>query len=276
MSAPTTGSTTIRRVTGALGAEVKGLDLRNVGDDEVGELRAALVEHQVVVVRNQSFTPRELKEFFVRFGDLTEGVIRTRSRCADEPDVLVLETMNPGDAGRWHTDHSFVPEPPMAACLYAVELPAVGGDTCFGSMFAAYDALSAPMRALLDGLTAVHSNEALLRRFAVEDRNVTADSLAPLRANHPVVRTHPESGRKSIFYSSHAMVRIVELSELESAALIAFLGEWVKEPRFQLRIAWEPQTFVMWDERSTVHCGVADYHERRILHRLMLAGDAPV
>jgi taurine dioxygenase len=255
--------------------EIGGLDLRRVTDDEIATIRAALVEHQVVVFRNQPLTPPELKSFFTRFGDLDNGVIRTRSVCEEDPEVLVLETLNPGTAAMWHTDHTFLPEPPMAACLHAQRLPAVGGDTCFASMFAAYEALSLPMREMLDGLTAVHGTGHLARRFAIEDRNVPSDTRLDYRAVHPVIRTHPESGRKSLFYSGGAMARIIELSEPESDAIIALLHQHVCQPRFQLRVHWERQSLVMWDERSTVHLAVADYDEPRVMHRLMLRGDRP-
>jgi taurine dioxygenase len=262
-------------LTAAVGVEATNVDLRAVDDDDVAVLRAALVEHQVVVVRRQPLTPVELKAFFTRLGEITHGVIRTRSTCVEEPDVLVLETMNPGSAAKWHTDHAFLDEPPMAACLHAVQLPRVGGDTCFTSLFAAYDALSPAMQSMLGGLTAVHDTEHLLRRFAKEDRNVTPESLVRLEAVHPVVRTHPESGRKSLFYTGDFMTRIVELTEAESDAVIAFLRSHINQPRFQLRHHWELETFVMWDERSTLHCGVDDYNERRVMHRLMLQGDRP-
>jgi taurine dioxygenase len=265
----------LTELTAAIGVEVSGVDLRTATEEDVAALRAALVEHQVVVVRRQPLTPPELKTFFTRFGDIMDGVIRTRSRCEEEPDVLVLETLNPGSAAKWHTDHAFLDQPPMAACLHAVQVPRVGGDTCFASMFAAYDALSPALQSMLDGLTAVHDTEHLLRRFAQEDRNVTPESLVRLEAVHPVVRTHPESGRKSLFYTGDFMTRIRELAEAESNAVIAFLRAHVNQPRFQLRLHWEVDTFVMWDERSTLHLAVDDYDERRVMHRLMLQGDRP-
>jgi alpha-ketoglutarate-dependent taurine dioxygenase len=265
----------ITRLSGALGAEVAGVDLRDPSDDATAAVRSALVAHQVLVFRDQPLTPTELKSFFTRFGALDNGVIRSRTMCETEPDVLVLETLNPGTAAMWHTDSTYQAEPPMAACLHAKVLPSVGGDTCFASMFAAYESLSAQMKGMLDGLHAVHDTEHLVRRFRLEDRNVQSETRLDYCAIHPLVRTHPESGRKSLFYSSGALNRIVELTEVESDAIIAFLHEHVSQPRFQLRVCWAPETLVIWDERSTVHAAVADYDEPRVMHRLMLRGHRP-
>lgn len=272
----TTETLTISPITPFIGGTVTGVDLREADATLTERLRRELAERSLLVFPAQHLNPSELLRFIKGFGELDHGIVRTNNHLEEEPEVLVLETTSAGSAGKWHTDHSFTPKPPMAACLQAMVLPSVGGDTGFASMFAAYDALSPVMKELLDGLTATYSTEPITRRFEIENRNVTEESKKiNLKSVHPIVRTHPETGRKSLFYSGETCVRINELTEEESDAILGFLREHTKQPIFQCRHKWEVGTIALWDERSTLHCAVGDANERRVMWRLMLQGDEP-
>jgi taurine dioxygenase len=176
---------------------------------------------------------------------------------------------------RWHTDSTFLPEPPFGAILRAVQLPSTGGDTCWASMYAAYEGLSPAMQTFLDGLTAEHSTAIIDAALAQLGTVVRRDSgFAP--SIHPVVRVHPETGRKSLFVNGNFTTRIMELSERESAVLLSFLFEHVNSPEYHVRFHWEPNSVAIWDNRATQHCAIPDYHERRVMCRCMMRGDRPV
>ena len=197
---------------------------------------------------------------------------------SEQPDLTVIDMVSPKGSGTdvWHADSTFMREPPLGAVLRAVQIPAVGGDTCFASMYAAYDALSPSMQRQLDGLTAIHSTAhvmALVRRL--DNATVKTSSEDIPTVTHPVVRVHPETGRKLLFVSSNWVERIVELDEAESTALLNFLYEHVKTPEFQCRFRWDVNSVAFWDNRACQHYAVADYDERRVMHRVLLAGDRP-
>jgi len=193
----------IRPLTPTVGAEIRGIDLRAaLSPEEVKTVQAALLEHLVVFFRNQDIAPRQQIAFARQFGEI--GIPPFAPKYGDDPELIVLDQVTPKGEGadNWHSDNTFMAEPPLGSILKAVELPALGGDTCFASMYAAYEALSPPMRSWLDGLRAVHDITRPLQK-GIAAGHTTAD-LAELQeqwppVEHPVVRTHPETGRKALF-----------------------------------------------------------------------------
>jgi taurine dioxygenase len=268
-----TQTISIKPLTGCIGAEVEGVNIadRLVGK-QVDQLRQALNEHQVLFFRGQPLTPRQQCDFAARFGNITESLVDPGNSPA--PGITVIETSDPkGIADVWHTDHTFVETPPMAAMLHSVRIPRIGGDTLWANMQAAYDDLTPAMKAFLDPLTAVHSTDRMIA--AVSAKKNAEFKMTRHAVSHPVVRIHPETGRKSVFVSSYYTTRINELAEAESDAILRFLFEHIKSPQYQVRFKWEEATSVLWDERSTIHFAVADYDEPRVMHRLMIDGDKP-
>jgi taurine dioxygenase len=267
---------TIRPVTPTIGADVEGLDLREELDPgAVSLLRQALLDHLVLFFRDQPMTPAEQLRFAEYFAPVMLPLIDTLS--TEQPGVTVLDQVAPKGqyTERWHTDSTFLAEPPMAAVLRAVQVPRAGGDTCWASMYAVYDSLSPPLQAHLDGLTAYHSTEILDAALAKLGNVVRRDTPAPPEA-HPVVRVHPETGRKALFVNQNFTTRVVELTRTESDSLLSELFARINAPDFWVRFRWEPGSVALWDERSTQHCAIADYQERRVMHRCMMKGDRPV
>jgi taurine dioxygenase len=267
----------VRPLTTAIGAEIHGVDLRDDLDDEtIDAIRQVLLDHCVVFFRDQDVTDEQQVRFAKRFSTVQHVVFDNTS--SEQPDLTVIDISQPKGSGTdsWHAESTFMAAPPFGAVLRAVHVPPVGGDTCFASMYAAYDALSPSLRQQLDGLTAVHSAAkvmALVRRL--QNATVRGDADEIPTVVHPVVRVHPETGRKLLYVSSKWVERIVELDEAESAALLAFLYEHVKSPEFQCRFRWGVGSIAMWDNRACQHYAVADYSERRVMHRVLLAGDVP-
>ena len=264
----------IKPVTGTIGAEVEGLNVATLTDPvDIDLLRNALNEHQVLFFRDQDITPAQQVAFASHFGNITESMVDPGNSPA--PGVTVIEVTDPKNfADIWHSDHTFSERPPKAAMLRSVRLPAVGGDTLWSSMTAAYEALSAPMRTLLEGLTATHSTDRMIPRVMAKTKvNFRMDRH---EVTHPVVRVHPETGRKCLFVSSYYTSHINELPAEESEAILDFLYQHVQSPLFQIRFKWTVNAIALWDERSTLHYAVADYGEPRVMHRLMIDGDRPV
>lgn len=269
---------TVRPLTGAIGAEITGVDLREpLTEAELGAVRRALLQHLVIFVRDQDIGLADQVRFSEYFGSIIAG---KGTRVTDDVvGVNVLDQVAPKGQGAddWHSDHMFLPEPPMGTTLRAVELPSYGGDTCFTSMYAAYDALSPKMQSFLDGLTATNSAAPVVARvkgMGIYANDIERDMHPPVV--HPVVRIHPETRRKSLFVCGNYTTRIVELSELESRRLLAMLFEHIKSPHFQCRYRWERNTLALWDNRVVQHCAIPDYHERRVMYRTMISGTRPV
>jgi taurine dioxygenase len=270
---------TFQELTPTIGAEVHGVDLRQPLDEEtVAELRAGLLEHLVLFFRDQDITVEDHRRFAAYFGEIDTPPFR--SIGADDPDLTILDMSAPKGLGAdvWHADFTHRPEPPMGSVLRAVELPGSGGDTCFASMYAAYDALSAPMREFLDGLTAVHTLAITAERakrtgppvVLAEDSSGGYPSFV-----HPVVRVHPETGRKMLNVNANWTASIEGLSDAESAVLLPFLLQHVRSPEFQCRFRWERNSIAFWDNRAVQHYAVADYTERRLMQRFTIKGDRP-
>jgi taurine dioxygenase len=266
----------IRPLTRAIGAEVEGIDLRRpLTDGQVGELRQAWLDHLVLFFRDQPIDDEQQLTFALRFGPMHVSPLQTVHQ--DGPEIVVLDQLHPVGEGadEWHSDNTFLADPPVASILRAVQLPALGGDTCFASMYAAYEALSPALREMLDGLRAVHDITRPLEK-AIRDGHSSLD-LATMQAQcppveHNVVVTHPETGRKALFLNRNSTTRLVGLTERENDVLLPFLFDHVRSPEFQCRFHWEPGSIAFWDNRAVQHYAVADYYERRVMHRATIAG----
>ncbi|MCB9524650.1 MAG: TauD/TfdA family dioxygenase [Myxococcales bacterium] len=270
----------LRPVAGALGAEVAGLDLAGgLAVEQQVALMAALAEHEVLFFRDQRLDAGRLEALGQSLGTLSAHPAYPHP---DHPAVAVLEHTRerPSKIELWHTDMTFMPAPPLGSILTAQVVPAAGGDTWFASSKAAYDALSPPMQAFLDGLHAEHS-------FAHGFKESLAEAppehplWAAVRANppvvHPVVRVHPVTGRKGLFVNRLFTTRIVELSAAESATLLEFLWRHATTPEFTCRFRWQPGSVAFWDNRATLHRPTNDYgFQHRRMIRVTLAGDPPV
>lgn len=272
----------IEPVSPAIGAVVCDVDLCVPLDDTVlATLEGALVAHHVLFFENQPLTPRQHRDFAARFGALHVHPVYPHDDEVEEIIVLDTNADNPPDSDTWHSDVSFIPEPPMGAMLAARVLPPRGGDTLFASCIAAYEALSAPMRAMLDGLTAEHD---IAKAFTDDRYGVSEEARERLassrRANppviHPVVRTHPISGRRGIFVNRSFTTRIMELAPAESEAVLGVLFDHVSRPEFVVRWSWKVHDLAFWDNRLTQHYACADYMpHRRVMHRATILGDRP-
>jgi len=265
----------------ALGALVQGIDLTAKLDNAVfGQLQQALLDYQILFFENQPLTPRQQRDFAARFGDL--HVHPVYPNVPEQPEIMVLDTHadNLPDNDNWHTDVTFIDTPPLGAILSARELPPVGGDTLWSSSAAAYDGLSPAFKALLDGLTAEHEFTKSFPEWRFKgtdqyERWKKARDDHPTVV-HPVVRTHPVSGRKGLFVNEGFTSRIRELSQKESDALLAFLFAHAARPEFTIRWRWKQYDLAFWDNRITQHYAVADYlPARRIMHRATILGDKP-
>ena len=270
----------IRPLTLAIGAEIRGADLRKpLADDDVARLRQALLDHLVLFFRDQDIDDGQQLEFALRFGPMHVSPLQTVHQ--DAPEIVVLDQIHPVGEGadEWHSDNTFLAEPPMGSILRAVQLPELGGDTCFASMYAAYEALSPPVRALVDGLRAVHDVTKPMRKAIAAGH--TKLRLAEMQerwppVEHPVVVTHPETGRKALFVNRNSTTHLVGVSERENDVLLPFLLDHVRSPEFQCRFHWEPDSIAFWDNRCVQHYAVADYDERRVMHRVTVDGPPAV
>ncbi len=266
-----------------IGALIENVNIaRPLGDSQFEQLYHALLKHQVLFFRNQPITPLQQRELAGRFGDLHIHPVYPHAKECEEIIVLDTHDNNPPDNDNWHTDVTFIENPPLGAILAAKQLPATGGDTLWSSGVAAYDALSAPFKQLLAGLRAehdfAHSFPEHKNRATPEDYQrwlLGKEKNPPLL--HPVVRTHPVSGRQALFVNEGFTTRIVDLSEKESDALLRFLFAHATKPEFQVRWRWQQDDVAIWDNRVTQHYANADYlPQRRIMHRATILGDKPV
>ena len=269
----------VRPLSALIGAEVLGVDLRApLAAADVSAIETALLDHLVVFFRGQDVTPKQQIAFARQFGEISIPPITPK--YGTDPELVVLDQVSPKGEGAdaWHSDNTFMAEPPMGSILKAVQLPAVGGDTCFASMYAAYEALSLPVRALVDELRAVHDLTRPLQK-AIAAGHSTAD-LGELQkkwppVEHPVARTHPQTSRKALYVNRNSTTHLVGLSERENEVLLPFLVDHVRSPQFQCRFHWDVGSIAFWDNRSVQHYAVPDYTERRVMHRVTLSGDAP-
>jgi taurine dioxygenase len=256
-------------LAGSLGAQIRGIDLREPLDDvTMKALRSAFLRYGVLVYPDQDLTPEEHVAFAARWGELHMMPI---GNLEGHPHVIVVEPEG-SKAGRtdtWHSDVSFQEEPPAISFLFARLLPGAGGDTMFANQYLAYDSLTPAMRQLLDGLRAVHTGAIFLRLAG-------ADESAAPTAVHPVVRTHPETGRRALYVNAVFTSHFDGMTVEESQPLLQWLYAHCSQPNLTFRHRWSTGDLVMWDNRCVQHYAIHDYgDENRVMHRVTVLGDRP-
>lgn len=270
----------IKPVAGALGAEIYGMDLsRELASDDFLRIRKLLNEYQVIFFRDANISPANMKSLALSFGPVQPHP--AYETVVGFPEITILESTpeKPTKIEAWHTDMTFLETPPMATMLKSVITPPKGGDTLWSSMTAAYDALSYQMQTFLESLTAVHDFSHGFKESLAEPggRERLADAVAANPpVHHPVIRTHPETGKKAIFVNSLFTTHIEGLRPRESSALLAFLFEHVKTDEFTCRFRWDANCLAIWDNRCTQHRPVNDYFpSHRRMERITIDGDRP-
>lgn len=248
----------IKRLAGALGAEVYGPDLAKTDKEDVEAIKSLLLEHLVLFFPDQSPTVEEHIALGRHFGEL-EGHPHLSTDTVLPPEIFELKATRGGVADEWHTDLTFQEKPALMSILHMIKCPKIGGDTMWTSLYAAYDELSEPMKSLCDGLTALHD---ALPHNHPEKMTI-----------HPVVRVHPLTGKKVLYVNEHFTRRIVEMNATESEALLGYLTKWVSNPRFTVRYQWSPGTIGMWDNRCTQHFVLNDFQGERVIQRVTVVGD---
>jgi taurine dioxygenase len=283
---PAIRSITVERVSGAGGAVVHGVDLRAVDDDVVAALHGAIVEHHVLFFRGQRLTPEEQVAFSRRFGP--SSPVPFVEPVADHPEVIAV-VREASEAQRytfgsiWHSDFSFLPEPPFASILQAIEVPPYGGDTIWANQELAHDALSRGMQQMLRGLRGVHSavNAYSPKMQAVHDTfrgmRVSTSEDALRSETHPMVRVHPDSGRPSLFVNEQYTVGIADFRPQDAAPILQHLYAHATQDAFTFRWRWDVGDVAMWDNRCLQHLALADFTgHRRFMYRTTVAGSRPV
>ncbi len=281
MTVMTASRLEIRPLSSALGAEIFGVDLAQPPDEEtVRALRRALLEHIVIFFRDQELSPHQLLALAERFGEVVEyPLIKGLPECPLVLPVIKEPEERANFGGVWHSDTAYLERPAMASLLYALETPPAGGDTMFANMYQAYETLSEGLRRLLDGLKAVNvagKAVALQTRQEMYSKRATTADVEAVSALHPVVRTHPETGRRSLYVNLAHTLRFEGMTEAESAPLLGYLFAWQIQPEFTCRFRWRPGSLAFWDNRASQHYPLNDYHgHRRVMHRVTLMGDRP-
>lgn len=264
---------TVSRATPNVGAFIDGANLARLDDATFAEIRRASNEHCVVFFRDQHLTVEEHIEFGRRFGEL--DVHPAAANATGHDEILVIsadENSDRANGEAWHSDVSCQEQPPAQSILYMREVPPTGGDTMFSSMYAAYDALSDNMKSYLDGMVAVHDGGHVYRGLYAG----VADKADYPRAKHPVVRTHPETGRRGLFVNRAFTTHLVGVPRDESDAILAYLFAHMEHPNFQVRFTWQANSIALWDNRSAQHRAIWDYWpHRRYGHRVTVKGDTP-
>ena len=281
----------VRPIAGALGAEISGVDLGTLDEETFGEIKAAWLEHLVIFFRNQHITPEQQITFAKHFGEIHHHPFM--KHMDEYPEILEIikeegDTKAFGEV--WHTDQMFNPKPAKATILYAKETPDAGGDTLFANMYLAYETLSEPMKSLLAGVKTwnVGDRKKLMQGdkmgIAPDGRYTGNERMAAkvrdpgdlqTEAAHPIVRTHPETGRKALYISNHTQT-LHGFKDAEARPIIDFLRTHAVEPEFTCRFRWEVGSLAIWDNRCTQHRALNDYPgKRRRMHRITIAGDAP-
>jgi alpha-ketoglutarate-dependent taurine dioxygenase len=278
----------IRPMAGALGADIVGVDLSQSLDDATfGTIERALHEHLVIFFHDQTLTPEQHVALTRRFGPISRSPYI--KHMDDYPDIIAVlkeaeERKISTFGNAWHSDFSFLEEPPMGSVLYAREVPSHGGDTLFANMYAAYEALSPGLRGVLDGLRAIHTGKpygvgglpqdlAVSHSIGIERNNPEADR----ETAHPVARVHPATGRKALFVNSIYTTRFEGMTAAESRPLLKFLYAHATQPEFTCRLRGRQGDLAVWDNRCTLHYAINDYDgQRRLMHRTTIKGERPV
>ena len=278
----------VRPIAGALGAEIQGIDLaRPLGNAATVELRQAFTDHLVLFFRDQQLTPEQHLAFSRLFGPLVR--MPYVKHLEEYPDIIAVlkeadERKISTFGNAWHSDFSFLEEPPMGSVLYGREVPAYGGDTIWSNMYDAYEALSDGMKRMLLGLKAMHAGRPYGRGGLPKDLKVSRSIKierdipeADKEIAQPVVRLHPESGRKALFVNSIYTTRFEGMTEAESRPILHFLYQHCQRPEFTCRFRWAQGSLAVWDNRCTMHYAVNDYDgQRRLMHRITVAGERPI
>ena len=250
----------VRPLAGALGAEVRGVHLGTLSNAEWQAVREVWLEHLVLFFPEQHLTHPEHVALGQRFGEIE--IHPFIPKVSDEfPQIVVLDSDKGARADTWHTDVTFSETPPMASILSMVVCPDRGGDTLWTNQYLAYETLSDPIRDLVDGLTAVHT--------------ATPFGRPEIRAEHPAVRVHPETRRRSLFVNRTFTSHFKQLRRTESDSLLRMLCDWSEQPAFQVRYRWSKGALGIWDNRCTMHFAINDYQESRVIERVTVLGDAP-
>ncbi|HXU89437.1 MAG TPA: TauD/TfdA family dioxygenase [Methylomirabilota bacterium] len=270
----------VEPVAGALGAEISGVDLaRPLSEETIAAIRRAWLDHLVIFFRDQPLSPAEFLAFARCFGEPIEyPFVKGLAEYPEIIPVLKLEHERVNFGGVWHSDTAYLDVPPMASMLVAREIPPYGGDTLFANMYLAYETLSDGLKAMLEGLVAINSSAKADASRTREDR--MKDSAREVKkdyiAAHPVVRRHPETGRRALYVNVAHTVRFEGMTEEESAPLLDYLFRHQTRPEFSCRFRWRPGSIAFWDNRCAQHNAINDYAgHRRLLHRITLAGDVP-
>ena len=269
----------VRPIAGALGAEIEGVDIsRPLAGEVVAEIRQAFLDHLVIFLRKQRLAPPALLSFAQAFGEPMEYPhLKGLPECPLITPVIKLEHERVNFGGIWHSDTSYLERPPMGSMLYAIETPPYGGDTMFANQYLAYETLSEGLKRTLDGLIGINSSTKAEASKTREDalRAAGAENKV-LVGEHPIVRTHPETGRKALYVNVGHTAQIKDWTEEESGPLLDYLFAHQVRPDLTCRFHWEPGSLAFWDNRCTQHYPVNDYHGfRRVMHRVTLAGDTP-
>ncbi len=275
----------VQPIAGALGAELAGVDLSQDLDNEtISDIHQAFLDHLVIFFRDQHITPDQHKALGRRFGTLN---IHPYVQGMEGHPEIVQVIREPGEArnwgGNWHADVTFLEKPALGSILYARAVPPHAGDTIWSNMYLAYETLSDGMKAMLQGLRAVHSSGEAAR-FSQAYKSMRLKEGEPIESVHPVVRTHPETGRKLLFVSSGFTIRFEDMTVEESRPLLDYLYQHQRRPEFTCRFRWREDSIAFWDNRCTQHFAIADFHDgpnghadmRRVMHRVTIDGDRPV
>lgn len=267
----------IRPISGALGAEVGGVDLsQELNNDTIAKLRQALLDHLVIFFRDQEITPDQHLAFAKRFGEtINYPLVKGLEGYPEIMSVVKLEHEKHNFGGLWHSDTTYLDKPPMGSILLARELPPFGGDTEFANMYMAYETLSDGMKALLAPLKGVSVSN-LPKVQKTRQARLEGSAETALTATHPVIRTHPETNRKALYVNGAHTIRFDGFSDEESAPLLEFLFKHQTRSDFTCRFRWESGSIAFWDNRATQHNPINDYYGyKRVMHRITLAGDKP-
>jgi len=271
----------VKPIAGAIGAELYGIDVgADLSDDTIGEIRRALLEYQVIFFRDQDITPAQHSAFTARFGEL--DIYPFVKGLDDHPEIIEVskkedETVNFG--GFWHTDTPYLPEPSLGSILLARQVPPFGGDTEWANTYLAYNRLSPRMKDMLEGLQGI--NSAAKGQVAATRVHRAAEKGTGLPVNekfcsHPIVRTHPETGRKALYCSPAHVTAIEGMTVEESAPILNYLFSWQVRSEFTCRFRWDVGSIAFWDNRASLHNPINDYHGyARMMHRTTLKGDRP-
>jgi taurine dioxygenase len=274
----------IQPLAGALGAEIRGVDLTRMDDAGWQKVHKAFLEYSVLAIRDQKLEPADIMKVGNRFGEPCYYPFVTGLEGFPYIfEVVKAEEEKTNFGGNWHSDTTYLQKPPLATLLYAVETPAHGGDTLFASTRAAYDALSEGMKKILGGLVGVNSaglkyggGRSKMHSKIGEMKVHDTESAEQYEAEHPAVRTHPETGKQALYVSRSHTIRFRDMTEEESRPLVDWLQAHITRPEFTCRVRWEPGTLTVWDNRCTLHNAINDYHgQRRRMRRLTVGAQTP-